>query len=250
MSEEGAPSADRYLYGIVRAGAELPTGPDGVQGNALALVESGAVAAVVTELADSGMLGTPEALQNHSVVLDELAEKQPVLPLAFGTVVPGDTDIAEEVLAPQAEAFAEALEQLSGCTQFTLRITFDRDAILREIVSGSPEVAELRERISGTSEDETRNERIRLGEIVVTTMESWRRTEAPPILEQIRSATVETAMREVGQAEDVAEVAVLVRRDAIDEFDSVIEELAEANRERMRFRLIGPQAPYDFVPEM
>ncbi len=250
MSEESAQSADRYLYGIVRAGAELPTGPDGVQGNALALVESGAVAAVFTELADSGMLGTPEALQNHSVVLDELAEKQPVLPLAFGTVVPGGSDIAEEILAPQAEAFAEALEQLSGCTQFTLRITFDRDAILREIVSGNPEVAELRERISGTSEDETRNERIRLGEIVVTTMESWRRTEAPPILEQIRSATVETATREVGQAEDVAEVAVLVRRDAIDEFDSVIEELAEANRERMSFRLIGPQAPYDFVPEM
>ncbi|UVI35342.1 GvpL/GvpF family gas vesicle protein [Brevibacterium spongiae] len=250
MSEEGAPLADWYLYGIVRAGAELPTGPDGVQGNALALVESGAVAAVVTELADSGMLGTPEALQNHSVVLDELAEKQPVLPLAFGTVVPGGADIAEQVLAPQADVFAEALDQLAGCTQFTLRISFDRDAILREIVSGNPEVAELRERISGTSEDETRNERIRLGEIVVTTMESWRRTEAPPILEQIRSATVETAMREVGQAEDVAEVAVLVRRDAIDEFDSVIEELAEANRERMRFRLIGPQAPYDFVPEM
>ena len=250
MSEEGAPLADRYLYGIVRAGAELPTGPDGVQGNALALVESGPVAAVFTELADSGMLGTPEALQNHSVVLDELAEKQPVLPLAFGTVVPGGADIAEQVLAPQADVFAEALDQLAGCTQFTLRISFDRDAILREIVSGNPEVAELRERISGTSEDETRNERIRLGEIVVTTMESWRRTEAPPILEQIRSATVETAMREVGQAEDVAEVAVLVRRDAIDEFDSVIEELAEANRERMRFRLIGPQAPYDFVPEM
>lgn len=250
MSEEGAPLADRYLYGIVRAGAELPTGPDGVQGNALALVESGAVAAVVTELADSGMLGTPEALQNHSVVLDELADKQPVLPLAFGTVVPGGADIAEEVLAPQAEVFAEALDQLAGCTQFTLRISFDRDAILGEIVRSNPEVAELRERISGTSEDETRNERIRLGEIVVTTMENWRASEAPPILERIRTVAVETAMREVGQAEDVAEMAVLVRRDALDEFDSVIEGLAEANQERMRFRLIGPQAPYDFVPEV
>ncbi|WP_209323707.1 GvpL/GvpF family gas vesicle protein [Brevibacterium renqingii] len=250
MSEEGAPSADRYLYGIVLADAELPTGPDGVQGNALTVVGSGPVAAVVTELVDPDMLGTPEALQNHSVVLDELAEKQPVLPLAFGTVVPGETDIADEVLAPQADVFAEALGQLSGLSQFTLRISFDRDAILREIVRGNPEVAELRERISGTSEDETRNERIRLGEIVVKTMENWRTTEAPPILEQIRSVAEETAMREVGQAEDVAEVAVLIRKDTLDEFDSVVEGLAEANQERMRFRLVGPQAPYDFVPEM
>lgn len=250
MSEEGAHSADRYLYGIVRADVELPTGPDGVQGNALTLVESGAVAAVVTDLVDPEILGTPEALQNHSVVLDELADKQPVLPLAFGTVVPGGADIVEQVLAPQADVFAEALDQLAGCTQFTLRISFDRDAILREIVRSNPEVAGLRERISGTSEDETRNERIRLGEIVVKTMESWRATEAPPILERIRTVAAETAIREVGQAEDVAEMAVLVRKDALAEFDSVIEGFAEANQERMRFRLVGPQAPYDFVPEM
>lgn len=205
---------------------------------------------MVTDLVDPDLLATPEALQNHSVVLDELAEKQPVLPLAFGTVIPAEADIAGDVLAPQTTVFAEALEQLTGLTQLTLRISFDRDAILREIVQDNPEAAGLREGIAGTSEDETRTQRIRLGEIVVKTMEAWRTAEAPPLLEQIGAVASEVAVREVGQAEDVAEVAVLVRREALDEFDSVVEGLAEENRERMRFRLIGPQAPYDFVPEM
>lgn len=243
-------AVDRYFYGIVFSGAELPTGIDGVQGNDLHLVELGRIAAVLSDLVDPAMLETPEALRNHSEVLDAIAATQPVLPLAFGTVVPWAAEIGSEILAPRQIACADALEQLTGLRQFTVTVRYDRDAILREIVLNDQEAAELRGRIVGTSEDETRSERIRLGEIVVKTFERRRATDAPPILDRIESVASDIAVREVGRAEDVAEAAVLVRRDAHEEFDSVIEGLAEANRERMRFRLVGPQAPYDFVPEM
>lgn len=250
MSEDIVGDSDRYLYGIVLTDSGLPSGADGVQAGELHTVSSGRVAAVVSDLVEPDILGTPDDLRAHIAALDGIATTQPVLPLAFGTVVPREADIAGEILAPREAEYVEALERLSGLSQYTLLARYDRDTVLREIILDNPEAAELRGRIIGTSEDETRTERIRLGEIVVKTMESWKTSEAAPILEQLESLTADMSVRESGQAEDVTEVAVLLRQEALPKFDDVIDELAEANQERMRFRLVGPQAPYDFVPEM
>lgn len=250
MSEDIVGDSDnKYLYGIVLTDSGLPSGTDGVQAGQLHTVSSGRVAAVVSDLVETEILGTPDDLKAHVEVLDGIATTQPVLPLAFGTVVPADTDIAGEILAPREAEYADALEQLAGRAQFTLLARYDRDSILGEIILDNAEAAELRGRIVGTSEDETRPERIRLGEIIVKTMESWKASEAPPILERLEPLADDMAERESGQAEDVTEVAVLVRRETIPTFNDLVDGLAEENQERLRFRLVGPQAPYDFVPE-
>ena len=250
MSEDTVVDSDKYLYGIVLTESGLPSGADGVQAAELHTVSFGKVAAVVSDLVEPDILGTPDDLRAHIAVLDGIATTQPVLPLAFGTVVPGETDIASEILAPLEAEYIEALERLSGHAQFTLLVRYDRDTVLGEILLDNPEAAELRGRIVGTSEDETRTERIRLGEIIVKTMESWKITEASPILEQLEPLVADLSERESGQAEDVTEVAVLIRREAIPTFNELVDSMAEQNQKRMRFRLVGPQAPFDFVPEM
>ncbi|TSI12069.1 GvpL/GvpF family gas vesicle protein [Brevibacterium aurantiacum] len=250
MSDDINTDSDKYLYGIVLADSGLSEGTSGVQAGQLHAVGSGRVAAVVSDLVETDILGTPDDLKAHIAVLDGLAATQPVLPLAFGTVIPAEADIAGEVLALREAEYVEALEGLAGLSQFTLLVRYDRDTIIREIILDNPEAAELRENIAGTDEDETRNERIRLGEIVVKTMESWKTSEGPPILNQLEPLTADMSVRESGQAEDVVEVAVLLSQESLAEFDDTIDKLAEANQDRMRFRLVGPQAPYDFVPEM
>nr|WP_280712920.1 GvpL/GvpF family gas vesicle protein [Brevibacterium marinum] len=238
------------MYGIVLNDSGLPSGVDGVQAGQLHTVNSGRLAAVVSDLVEPDILGTPDDLRAHIEVLDGIATSQPILPLTFATVVPGDTDIGGEVLAPREAEYTEASEKLSGHAQFTLLARYDRDTILGEIILDNPEAAELRGRIVGTNEDETRPERIRLGEIIVKTMESWKASEAPPILEQLEPVVADMSERESGQAEDVTEVAVLLRHEAIPKFNDLVDGLAETHQKRLRFRLVGPQAPYDFVPEI
>lgn len=249
MSESTAVRSDLYLYGIVLAGRELPAGDGGVQGSPVHTVEFGRVAAVLGELEPTDVLGTPDDLRAHTRVLDEIAKTDPVLPLAFGTVVAGDSSIEDDVLAPREQEYFDALTELDGHTQYTVLVRFDRDEALRDIIADNPEAAQLRHEITDTTEDQTRLQRIRLGELVVKTMESWKPAEAEPILERLSSVTSQIAPREGGQAEDVIEVAVLVRYDAAQTFDAAVEELAEAAADRLRYRLIGPQAPYDFVGE-
>jgi hypothetical protein len=43
--------------------------------------------------------------------------------------------------------------------------------------------------------------------------------------------------------------AFLVARDHAKQFDDAVEEVGRNLAGRVRFRLLGPLAPYDFVPE-
>jgi hypothetical protein len=47
--------------------------------------------------------------------------------------------------------------------------------------------------------------------------------------------------------EDVIDAAFLVDRDKVADFEEVVEAVGEAAAGRIRFRLLGPLAPYDFV---
>jgi len=50
------------------------------------------------------------------------------------------------------------------------------------------------------------------------------------------------------EPEEVVNAAFLVRRDAAEEFENEVEELGGDTHEWLRLRLLGPLAPYDFVP--
>ena len=241
---------DQYLYGIVFADTSLPASLEGVQGQPVRLLECERVAAVISETLPAEALGTPDDLLAHTRLLDTLAAEGPVLPLAFGTVVPGGDAVEAEVLQPREDEYYSGLQQVSGHTQYTVTVTFDRDVVMREIVDEVPEAAELRAAIAGTSEDETRPQRIQLGELMVNAFEERKPAAAEPVLDRIEEVAAEMAVHDQRQPEDVAEVAVLVANEASEAFEQQIEELARRSHPRLRFRLVGPQAPYDFVPEV
>lgn len=247
---EASTDRDQYLYGIVHADSELTPSLQGVQGQPVRLVAHGDVAAVVSDMDPVEVLGTPEDLLGHTRLLDTVASDTSVLPLAFGTVLPGDADIGTEVLEPRESGYLSGLQAIDGHSQYTLLVRFDRETLLREIVEDVPEAAQLRETIAGTTEDETRPQRIRLGEIIVRSFEARQPGEAEPILEKLRTVTADMTVHEQGQPDDVAEIAVLVAYDGAEAFEEAVEELAEEKHPRLTFRLVGPQAPYDFVPEV
>lgn len=235
-----------YVYGIIPAGSELPT-LDGLQGQTVTAFPAEGHAAIVSRLEDPETLGTPDDLVAHSSVLDRIAAEVPVLPMVFGTVVPDEDTLVEEVLVSRHGLYAESLRRVDSAVQFSLRARFVRDAIIGELVAEQPEIASLREAISGTDETETRDERIRLGELVVQGLQRKAAEEAPRIRAALEPLARELMEREATQAEDVVEFAALVDRDRQEEFEQAAEELARQGAGRITFRLLGPQAPYDFT---
>jgi len=236
-----------YVYGIVTAEADLPPELLGVDERDVEVMTHGPLAAVVTALDPDAEVGTPDNLLAHSTVLDAIGSGTAVLPMAFGTVVPSEADLEEAVLESNQNDHVAALKRLEGTVQFTVRARYLRDEVLTDLVEENPTVARLREIIEGTTEDETRQERIQLGEQIVQAFDRIRPAHADQIFEAVEATAEDVKERDVGQVEDVVELAVLVAQKHISAFEDALEDIASQLHSRIDFQLLGPQAPYDFV---
>jgi hypothetical protein len=240
----------QYVYGIVPSAFTVPPGLSGVKGNPVEAFVAGDFAAVVTPIEDAESLGTPEDLLAHSAVLDRIAAAGPVLPMVFGTVVPDADVLTDQVLPSMQDIYAAGLHRVRDAAQFTVRARYVRDVALAEIVSENPEVARLREATAGQSEDASHFDRIRLGELVVKDLRRKASGDSTAIVNALAPLARETVTREASQADDVVELAALVDRDSQERFEQEVENLAKKSAGRITFRLLGPQAPYDFVGEV
>jgi hypothetical protein len=238
-----------YVYGLVGAGAEIPDdlpglGPSG----RVSTIVHGGIAAIVGDVPDDRPLGTRDDLIAHETVLDTVAASVAVLPMRFPAVVE-EKGVVEELLAPNEDYFLEVLAGLEGRVQFALKGRFEQDAVLLEVVESDDEIRTLQERVRELPEDASYYDRVRLGELIVGALEERREVEAEKIYERLEPTAVEVAAHQPASPEDVVNAAFLVDRDRVQEFEDAVEGLGSDLAGRVRLRLLGPLAPYDFVGE-
>jgi Gas vesicle synthesis protein GvpL/GvpF len=238
-----------YVYGLVSADTELPPNLDGLgPSGRVSTIAHERIAAIVSDVPTDRPLGTRDDLIAHERVLDTIAERSAVLPMRFPAVV-DEKGVVQELLAPHQERFVEALERVDGLVQFTLKGRYDQDPVLREIAEADEEVMALRARVRDLPEDASYYDRIRLGELVVNAMKQRREADGSRVLERLQPFVTDVSIRSMAQPDEVVNAAFLVARDQVKQFDDAVEEIGRDLAGRVRFRLVGPLAPYDFVPE-
>lgn len=206
------------------------------------------VAALVTD-ADPERLTAASVLREHWRVLEEAAATATVLPVRFGTVMAGERAVVDAFLAPNHDALAEELRQLEGKVQLTVKGSFEEEALMRDVVAGSPAIARLRERVRSLPEAAAYYENIELGQIVAAEVERARDRDTETVLARLAPLAVATS-REAPSALDAAvNAAFLVERDRVDEFSRAVTELAHELAGRVKLRYVGPLAPYSFTGE-
>jgi hypothetical protein len=245
-SDARAGQADTYVYGLLAArGTALPGSLTGVGARDVEIAALDGCLALVSEGVDRDAFGLPADLLAHSHVLDEVARTRTVVPVAFGTFLDPDADAAS--LDRLREAFEAAVGRVDGAVQFTLTARYREDVALAELVREDPRIARLRQETAGTPESAFRSAKLRLGELVVQGLDRKAEADAARILDGLRPLARETVARERRQADEVVELAALVDRDGAEAFEAACDRLAGVFGGRATFRLLGPQAPYDFV---
>jgi hypothetical protein len=237
-----------YVYGVVRADARLPDGLSTEGGEEVSLLRHGDVAAVVSEIRTDRPLGSREDLMAHERVVESLAAKTTVVPLRFGAVVTAPDAVIDELLAPHHDWFVRVIDDLGERQQFTVVGTYVRDMVLREVLAEEPEVMRLRERLRDLPEDAGYYDRIRLGELVVRAMERKREADSTALADALAPYADAVARRDPTGEDAAADVAFLVDPAKRKRFDRVVDELGARWAGRVRLRVLGPLAPYDFVP--
>jgi hypothetical protein len=236
-----------YFYGIAPAGAALPRGLVGLHGAPVQLVPLGQIAALVSDLDGRAVVGLPAEVRDHVAVLDAVAAAGPVLPVRFGTTVDDVAAMGVAFPPPQQRDHADRLRDLAGVVQLTLRARFVQDAVIAQLVEEEPEIRRLREQTREHLEEETYQARIRLGELVVAGFDRKRAEHAEALERAAAPHAVELRRRPTSQVDDVAEIAALVPRDGVKAFEDALERYAARTAGLVAVRLVGPQAPYDFV---
>jgi hypothetical protein len=236
-----------YVYGILPGDVELTEKVYGIGDREVRLVRDGELAALISEVELIGPLGSAEDLEAHKELLDSVAAGAPVLPLRFGAVVTSEDAVVSELLEPHRDEFAAVLEDLEDRAEYVVKGQYVESAILEEILSEDSEAAELREQIRGRDADATREERIRLGEIISNAVAAKREEDTRQLLSALEDHAVASLVRDPTDELEAVNVAFLVDEDKADELDQEVDDLGDEWEGRVELRVLGPMAPYDFV---
>lgn len=244
---ERAAKTATYVYGVVRADEAPTMEAVGVGRRApVRALTRGGLTALVSDVDEGYVEASREDLERHLAVLERAAESATVVPLRFGTVMPGDDAVTGDLLDTRASEIEELLSALDGRVELTLSASYE-ERIFAEVLAEHPEVAALRERVRGRDEAATYYDRITLGEQVANAMAATRRRDTDRVLAALRPLADDVRLGDLSHERSVFSASFLVHRDRLPEFDHAAEEIAAEEQDRIRFRYAGPLPPYDFV---
>ncbi|QXJ19742.1 GvpL/GvpF family gas vesicle protein [Actinomadura graeca] len=246
--------APQYVYGVIRAGVELPSGITGLDERPVTVVGNGGhCAAVISDLPAGRALGERADLVAHQRVLNALLDAGvTVVPFRFGAALSDREAVEKELLAGNTDRLGQVLDQLEGRVEMRVKATYVQDAVLAEILRAEPEIADLAARlreVPADAADAVYYDRVRLGELIAQAMERRREHDGQVLLEGAAPAAEAFVRKTPAREEDVLDASFLVAEGRRADFERAVDQLGEANSERVRVRLIGPLPPYDFVPE-
>ena len=235
-----------HVYGVVGATGAVP---DELVGRA------GQPARIVGDDSLRGGVGGGEedapvqrqALRAPAHVLEALAESMTVAPMQFGVVMPDEETVRRELLAERRDELLELLRIFDGLVQLTITAEFAEDEALREVMQRNPELVALRDVVRRGDAPDHQAWEVQLGEAVAADLERLRDSDGAYITDQVAAHAQAVAPQEVRGALQVANVALLVRRDARSGLDETVAVLREGLRPRVRLRYVGPQPPYAFL---
>src|SRR5947209_19685683 len=131
----------RYVYGIVETKEHMNVGKIGIGGAAepVYTVNYLDIAAVVSKTPVAIFDPTRENALAHEHVIETVMKNHTIIPMSFGTVFRTDDDI-REVLKGIYSSVKDVLEQMAGKLEFGLKVNWDRDQIIQELMEQDDEI--------------------------------------------------------------------------------------------------------------
>ena len=240
-----------YVYAVIPTGKQLVFDVAGVDDDhdEVYTIPYRDFAAVVSAspLTDYRGLKREQAVRHlvaHQQVVEAVMREFPLLPLKFGTVLPGKVWV-ERLLQQGETLFRASLEQLSNLVQIEVVVLWNLDEVFREIAQEEP-IAQLRAQASGRPGDETLRERVAIGQMVQASLEQRRAALQQRLLPPLREVAVDWMLNPLMDDSMVLNVALLLDKASQEALDRRLQALDEEFAGRFRFRRIGPLPPYSF----
>jgi Gas vesicle synthesis protein GvpL/GvpF len=225
-----------YCYAACRPDMTPPETP-GVAGAPVELLVDGPVAVLASALPPGLEPGDPQSLYAHHRVLQEAFAAGVVVPFRFPTVAPSLDETVAALVRPHRDSLFQALNRLEGREEARLRVTYDQDEAVAEVLAANRRLAKLRGRDDAA---------LQLGEAIVAELRHQAVQDAQALLAVLRPIIDDAKIDAIGGETDVLTASLLVERGHTKAVDEAAEEWA-TKRRPVRIRVIGPLPPYAFA---
>jgi hypothetical protein len=230
-----------HVYGVVGATSPAVPGVLGRRGAPVRRVRHGPVALLVSDLPSKSRLGRADLL-DHAHVLEQVAERECVLPMRFGVQAENEEDLHAQV--KDARTWASLLRRFAELIQLSVHATHRDDEALREVLRREPALLKRRKQLRNQDVWEEQANKIELGKQVAAALEILRQEDAVAVLDQLMPVAEEAAERT--ESGYVLRASFLVKRTRRKAFDRAV---TKVQRELPRLDLLylGPQPPWAFL---
>ncbi len=240
--------ANFYVYAVARAGADLDLDfrPVSAPGAAPFAIDCGPLTVVASPIEVDEVLSTRRNMLGHAKALETLMARADVLPMRFGLITAEIARIQATIAANEGALLA-ALDDLAGAVEFGVKISWDREVAMREVVDARPELKRAYLALQGRSPTETHYQRIELGRQVDAALEAKRAAERAETLDRLAPLARQIAS---GAPEDemmLLKADVLVDRGGQDALTAELEAIEAAAPGRLSVKIVGPGPAYTFV---
>jgi len=234
--EERTATPELHCYAACRPDLAI-AGLTGVAGTAVEVLAEGPVAVLASPLPPGAELDNEESLAAHARVVQQAFEAGVVVPLRFPTVAPSRHELRDQFLQPLRRSILRALDRLDGHEEVRVRLRYDEDRAVAEVVAGVPRLARLRGR-SDTA--------LALGEAIVAELRHRAGREAGAALKVLRPLCADLEVDALGGEHDVLVASALVKRGATDRIAQALQRWA-GSRPAVELQVTGPLPPYSFA---
>jgi len=235
-----------YVYAVGSSGADELPPLRGVLDQPAYRLEAGSLCAVVSECP----IGTVRAERRHIAatqrVLAGLNARFDLLPMAFGTVTKSEADL-RSFLAEHHDVLTAQLQRVSGAVEMSLRLSLDVPDPIAYLVERTPALQAARERTFHRRKQPSYDDRIRLGQMFDEALRRYREAHTAQVVTVIGASCAEVIALPVHEEKEIANLAALVSRSGLDQFESAVHASAAQIDEDIAFSIGGPWPPHNFV---
>lgn len=246
MGTQTAKKPGLYLYAIATGAGNVDCAFSGIDGKPVYAISDGRVAAVVSELPNEKIRPERRHLAAHQEVLKRLMEKATVLPMAFGIIAEGPKTI-QKILSQNRGAFVGQLNRVVDKVEMGLRVTWDVPNIFEYFVNSHEELRAARDRLVGNHGEPAQEDKIELGRMFDRILNDDRESYAGQVEQILRGGCQEIKRNKCRSEREVMNVACLIGRQALEQFEAGVFEAAQLFDNNFAFDYNGPWAPHNFV---
>ena len=235
-----------YLYAVIADARGRKYGDFGIDGGEVYSIPSGQVAAVVSNVGVERVRPERSHLAAHQGVLKKLMAETTPLPMSFG-ILAHSPQAVRNLLFRNQHALLEELRRVAGKVEMGVRVTWDVPNIFEYFVNTHAELREARDRFLGGPREPTQEDKIEVGRMFDRLLQEDRENYADNVRAILAPHCAEIEPRKCRTECEVMNLACLVERPTLPQFESRVFEAAQQFDNNFAFDYNGPWAPHNFV---